>query len=105
MSTTHERVDGVVDAGLNPLRAILVRPRQAFVAEGPPSVAVPRHRIVRLLALVLDNADVAHNRGCDLASRPVATPPPDSCRPIRASLERGFAWRPAAPVSRPKANR
>ena len=73
MSTTHERVDGVVDAGLNPLRAILEQPRQAFVAEGPPSVAVPRHRIVRLLALVLDNADeFVDAMKADFGSRPKA---------------------------------
>ena len=73
MSTTHERVDGVVDAGLNPLRAILERPRQAFVAEGPPSAAVPRHRIVRLLALVLDNADeFVDAMKADFGSRPKA---------------------------------
>ena len=39
------------------LRAVLSRQREAFVAEGPPSVAVRRHRIDRLLALVLDNTD------------------------------------------------
>jgi len=73
MSTTHERVDGVVDAGLNPLRAILERPRQALVAEGPPSVAVPRPRIVRLLALVLDNADeFVDAMKADFGSRPKA---------------------------------
>ena len=32
-------------------------PAAAFVAESPPSVAVRRNRIDRLLALVLDNAD------------------------------------------------
>jgi coniferyl-aldehyde dehydrogenase len=57
MSTTQERVDGAVDDGVDPLRAILERQRQAFLADGPPSVAVRRNRIDRLLALVLDNAD------------------------------------------------
>jgi coniferyl-aldehyde dehydrogenase len=57
MSTTQERVDRAVDDGVGPLRAILERQRQAFLADGPPSVAVRRNRIDRLLALVLDNAD------------------------------------------------
>jgi coniferyl-aldehyde dehydrogenase len=57
MSTTHERVDGAVDDGVDRLRAILERQRQAFVAGGPPSADVRRNRIDRLLALVLDNAD------------------------------------------------
>src|SRR6476661_6617345 len=55
MSATHERVDGGV--GTDPLRAILECQRDAFMAEGPPGVAVRRNRIDRLLALVLDNAD------------------------------------------------
>jgi coniferyl-aldehyde dehydrogenase len=57
MSTTQERVNGAVDDGVDPLRAILERQQQAFVSDGPPSVAVRRNRIDRLLALVLDNAD------------------------------------------------
>ena len=55
MSTTQERVDGAIE--MDPIRAILERQRAAFLAEGPPSVAVRRNRIDRLLALVLDNAD------------------------------------------------
>jgi coniferyl-aldehyde dehydrogenase len=55
MSTTQERVDGAV--GVDPLRAILDRQRDAYMADGPPSVALRRNRIDRLLALVLDNAD------------------------------------------------
>jgi coniferyl-aldehyde dehydrogenase len=55
MSTTQERVDDVI--GADSLRASLERQRAAFLAEGPPSVAVRRNRIDRLLALVLDNAD------------------------------------------------
>ena len=55
MSTTQERVDGAME--VNALRAILERQRAAFLAEGPPTVAVRRNRIDRLLALVLDNAD------------------------------------------------
>jgi coniferyl-aldehyde dehydrogenase len=57
MSTTQERVDGAVEERLDPLRAVLERQRQSFVADGPPSVAVRRNRIDRLVALVLDNAD------------------------------------------------
>src|SRR3954468_19429502 len=57
MSTTEERVDGAVLGAADPLRAILDRQRAAFLAEGPPTVAVRRNRIDRLLALVLDNAD------------------------------------------------
>src|SRR5689334_17573265 len=55
MSTTQERVDGAT--GADSLRAILALQRAAFLAEGPPSVAVRRNRIDRLMALVLDNAD------------------------------------------------
>jgi coniferyl-aldehyde dehydrogenase len=55
MSTTQERVDDVI--GADSLRASLECQRAAFLAEGPPSVAVRRNRIDRLLALVLDNAD------------------------------------------------
>jgi len=57
MSTTQEQVDGAVDGRPDAMRAILERQRQAFAADGPPSVAVRRDRIDRLLALVLDNAD------------------------------------------------
>src|SRR5436309_4775676 len=60
MSTTQERVDGATVGAVgaaDPLRAILERQRTAFLAEGPPTVAVRRNRIDRLLALVLDNAD------------------------------------------------
>lgn len=41
----------------SPMRTTLERQRRAFVAEGPPSLAVRRNRIDRLLALVLDNTD------------------------------------------------
>jgi coniferyl-aldehyde dehydrogenase len=56
MSTTDEQLDAV-EAPDTALRAILDRQRRAFAAEGPPSVAVRRNRIDRLLALVLDNTD------------------------------------------------
>ena len=55
MSTTHERVD--VDVQLEELRVTLERQRNAFMADGPPSVAVRRNRIDRLLELVLDNTE------------------------------------------------
>jgi coniferyl-aldehyde dehydrogenase len=57
MSTKDERVDDAVGGGVDHVRAILERQRTAFMAEGPPTVAVRRNRIDRLLALVLDNAD------------------------------------------------
>src|SRR5690349_21355902 len=52
MSTTDQRVEHEVDA-----RALLERQRRAFIAAGPPSVALRRNRIDRLLALVLENTD------------------------------------------------
>jgi coniferyl-aldehyde dehydrogenase len=57
MSTTQERVDSTVDGQREAMGATLERQRQSFMAEGPPSVAVRRNRIDRLMALVLDNAD------------------------------------------------
>ncbi|GBE67498.1 aldehyde dehydrogenase [Mycobacterium sp. MFM001] len=39
------------------VQAMLERQRQAFAAEGPPSAAVRRNRIDRLMALLLDNSD------------------------------------------------
>ncbi|NDJ88474.1 aldehyde dehydrogenase family protein [Mycolicibacter kumamotonensis] len=36
---------------------MLEKQRQSFVADGPPGVAVRRHRIDRLMAMVLDNTD------------------------------------------------
>jgi coniferyl-aldehyde dehydrogenase len=53
MSTADLRVD----PGAHAMRATLDGQRRAFLAAGPPSVAVRRHRIDRLLALVLDNTD------------------------------------------------
>src|SRR6478752_10340727 len=52
MSTTDQRIEHEVDA-----RALLERQRRAFIAAGPPSAAVRRNRIDRLLAMVLDNTD------------------------------------------------
>ena len=52
MSATDERVEAQVST-----RTLLERQRRAFIAAGPPSVALRRNRIDRLLALVLDNTD------------------------------------------------
>jgi len=52
MSTTDQRIEHEVHAG-----ALLERQRQAFITAGPPSVALRRNRIDRLLALVLENTD------------------------------------------------
>ncbi len=57
MSTTDQHVDEAVDAQRPSLRTTLDRQRRSFVADGPPSAAVRRNRIDRLLALVLDNTD------------------------------------------------
>jgi coniferyl-aldehyde dehydrogenase len=55
MSTTEEQLG--VEQRRTELGVILDRQRQAFVAGGPPSVAVRRNRIDRLMSLVLDNTD------------------------------------------------
>ncbi|OPE45198.1 aldehyde dehydrogenase family protein, partial [Mycolicibacterium diernhoferi] len=52
MSATDERVEPRVSAS-----TLLERQRRAFIAAGPPSVALRRNRIDRLMALVLDNTD------------------------------------------------
>ena len=53
--------------------AVLQRQRQAFVADGPPSAAVRRNRIDRLLALVLDNSDAfVDAMAADFGTRPRA---------------------------------
>jgi coniferyl-aldehyde dehydrogenase len=57
MSTLDERADTITEDERAALGAILDRQRQAFVDDGPPSVAVRRNRIDRLMALVLDNTD------------------------------------------------
>jgi coniferyl-aldehyde dehydrogenase len=45
------------EASVNELPAMLDRQRRAFLADGPPGVAVRRERIDRLMALLLDNTD------------------------------------------------
>ena len=53
--------------------AVLQRQRQAFIADGPPSAAVRRNRIDRLLALVLDNSDAfVDAMAADFGTRPRA---------------------------------
>lgn len=52
MSAADERVQSEVSA-----RTLLECQRRAFIAAGPPSAALRRNRIDRLLALVLDNTD------------------------------------------------
>ena len=50
-------LDGVTTRVQEPMAAVLERQRTAFLADGPPDVALRRNRIDRLMALVLDNAD------------------------------------------------
>jgi len=57
MSTLDEHAHGTVRQRTAALGAVLDRQRQAFMHEGPPSLAVRRNRIDRLMALVLDNTD------------------------------------------------
>jgi coniferyl-aldehyde dehydrogenase len=71
VSTIQERVDCTVDGQRQAMRTALDRQRQAFLAEGPPSVAVRRNRIDRLLALVLENADAFVDAvAADFGTRP-----------------------------------
>lgn len=57
MSTRDERGHGAVEQRDAALAAVLDRQRRAFINEGPPSLAMRRNRIDRLMALVLDNTD------------------------------------------------
>lgn len=55
------------------MHATLERQRREFLADGAPSAAVRRHRIDRLLALVLDNADdFVEAMAADYGTRPKA---------------------------------
>jgi coniferyl-aldehyde dehydrogenase len=66
-STIQVSPPGVDDA----IRATLERQRRAFIADGPPSVAVRRERIDRLVALVLENADaLVEAVAADYGTRP-----------------------------------
>ena len=72
MNTSTARASVAVEER-DAMDALLERQRQAFVAEGPPSVAVRRHRIDRLLGLVLDNADAfVDAMAADFGTRPRA---------------------------------
>ena len=52
------------------LEDVLHRQRQSFIADGPPSLAVRRNRIDRLLALMLDNTDAfVEAMGADFGTR------------------------------------
>jgi coniferyl-aldehyde dehydrogenase len=57
MSSVEERLDDPVEQHRTELSAMLDRQRRAFLADGPPSAAVRRNRIDRLMALLLDNTD------------------------------------------------
>jgi coniferyl-aldehyde dehydrogenase len=57
MSESTIQVSAPQGAGREAMLASVGRQRRAFLADGPPSVAERRHRIDRLLSLVLDNAD------------------------------------------------
>src|SRR5579875_986197 len=57
MSAVDDRVDGITEHHRGELEAMLEHQRKSFIDDGPPTVAVRRNRIDRLLALVLDNTD------------------------------------------------
>ncbi|WP_319457775.1 MULTISPECIES: aldehyde dehydrogenase family protein [unclassified Mycobacterium] len=57
MSTAEQHLGVELGAEASQMREALDRQRRAFVADGPPSLAVRRNRIDRLMALVLDNTD------------------------------------------------
>ncbi|EID15260.1 coniferyl aldehyde dehydrogenase [Mycolicibacterium phlei] len=66
-STIQAGLPGVDDA----MRRTLERQRRAFIADGPPSVAVRRERIDRLVALVLENSDALVDAvAADYGTRP-----------------------------------
>lgn len=66
-------LDSVSAGRQEPMSAILGRQRAAFMAAGPPDVALRRNRIDRLLALVLDNADdFVEAMAADYGTRPRA---------------------------------
>lgn len=58
MTTTDVRRPGSAEEQRPELSGTLQRQRESFMADGPPSVAVRRNRIDRLMALLLDNTDV-----------------------------------------------
>lgn len=62
---------GAVDRRQDPMAELLERQRAAFIADGPPDVALRRNRIDRLMALVLDHADeFVDAMAADFGTRP-----------------------------------
>lgn len=57
MSESTIQVSAAQSPPRKAMSAVLERQRSAFLTDGPPSAAERRHRIDRLLSLVLDNAD------------------------------------------------
>lgn len=57
MGSVGQQVDTPAGQQRADLQAMLDRQRRSFAAEGPPTVAVRRNRIDRLMALLLDNSD------------------------------------------------
>lgn len=73
MSESTIQVSAADGAARAAMLAALQRQRRAFLADGPPSVAERRHRIDRLLSLVLDNADeFVDAMAADYGTRPKA---------------------------------
>ena len=66
-------LNGPIDRQRDQMCALLDLQRQAFIADGPPDVALRRNRIDRLLAVVLDNADdFVDAMAADFGTRPRA---------------------------------
>lgn len=57
MGSVGQQVDSPARQQRADLQAMLDRQRRSFVDEGPPTAAVRRNRIDRLMALLLDNSD------------------------------------------------
>lgn len=57
MGSVDQTVDSPAAQQRGALQAMLDRQRHSFLAEGPPTVAVRRNRIDRLMAMLLDNSD------------------------------------------------
>lgn len=71
MSESTIEANAAVTVEHEAMQATLERQRREFLADGPPSVAVRRNRIDRLLALVLDNADqFVDTMAADYGTRP-----------------------------------
>jgi coniferyl-aldehyde dehydrogenase len=86
MSTTEELADSRQPAAQHhTLCGLLDAQRRSFAEAGPPGVADRRHRIDRLLALVLDNTDAfAEAMAADFGTRSKpASPSKPSPRPGR----------------------